>query len=172
MKCCEYGPVACIIKRITALIYGFRNKLEHLSLNTKLGWKVLPGINTLAYYGNSRISSYVEFILICKLDLFRAQTKKYINKIVKISKRVTSRITLKIFKIPTNPRKWKTYFGVYYKHWKVYTLAKWILRIGIHVVKTSLSFHIDFQETLRFDPASFADTSDFIKRADNALRTV
>ncbi len=39
-------------------------------------------------------------------------------------------------------------------------------------MKTSLSFHIDFQETLRFDPASFADASDFIKRADNALRTV
>jgi hypothetical protein len=39
---------ACIIKRITAVIYGFRNKLECLSLNTKLGWKVFQGTNTLA----------------------------------------------------------------------------------------------------------------------------
>jgi hypothetical protein len=31
--------------------HGFRNKLEYLSLNTKLGWKGLPGTNTLAYYG-------------------------------------------------------------------------------------------------------------------------
>jgi hypothetical protein len=44
--------------------------------------------------------------------------------------------------------------------------------IYIYVVKTSSSFHIDFQETLRFDPASFAYASDFIKQADNALRTV
>ncbi len=44
--------------------------------------------------------------------------------------------------------------------------------ICIYVVKTSSSFHIDFQETLRFDPASFAGASDFIKRTDNALRTV
>jgi len=43
---------------------------------------------------------------------------------------------------------------------------------NIYVVKTSSSFHIDFQETLRFDPASFAGASDFIKRTDNALRTV
>ncbi len=46
------------------------------------------------------------------------------------------------------------------------------LYIYIYVVKTSSSFHIDFQETLRFDPASFADASDFIKRADNAPRTI
>ncbi len=44
--------------------------------------------------------------------------------------------------------------------------------IYIYVVKTSSSFHIDFQETLRFNPASFADASDLIKRANNALRTV
>ncbi len=31
--------------------YGL-NKLECLTLNTRLGWKGLPGINTLAYYGN------------------------------------------------------------------------------------------------------------------------
>ena len=30
-------PGACIIKFITAVIYGFRNKLECLSLNTRLG---------------------------------------------------------------------------------------------------------------------------------------
>ncbi len=43
---------------------------------------------------------------------------------------------------------------------------------AINVVKMSSSFYINFQETLRFDPTSFADTSDFIKWADNALRTV
>jgi len=41
-------PGACIIKM--AIIYGFRNKLEFLSLNTTLGWKGLPGTSTLAYY--------------------------------------------------------------------------------------------------------------------------
>ncbi len=39
---------ACIVKLITAVIYGFRNKLECLSLNTRLGWKGLPGTNTMA----------------------------------------------------------------------------------------------------------------------------
>ncbi len=36
---------ACIIKPITAVIYGFYNK--YLSLNTRLGWKGLPGTNLL-----------------------------------------------------------------------------------------------------------------------------
>jgi hypothetical protein len=40
---------AYIIKLITAVIYGFRSKLECLSLNSRLGWKGLPGTNTLAY---------------------------------------------------------------------------------------------------------------------------
>ncbi len=44
-----------IIKLITAIIYGFRNKLECFSLNTRLGWKGLQGINTLAYYGNGKL---------------------------------------------------------------------------------------------------------------------
>ncbi len=48
-------PGACIIKLITAAIYGKRNKLEYLSLNTRLGWKGLPGTNTLAYYGNRKL---------------------------------------------------------------------------------------------------------------------
>jgi hypothetical protein len=48
-------PGACIIKLITAVIYGFRNKLECLSLKTRLGWKSLPGTNTLAYYGNRKL---------------------------------------------------------------------------------------------------------------------
>ncbi len=48
-------PGACIIKLITAVIYGFRNKLECLSLNTRLGWEGLPGTNTLAYYGNCKL---------------------------------------------------------------------------------------------------------------------
>jgi hypothetical protein len=48
-------PGACIIKLITAVIYGFRNKLECLSLNPRLGWKGLPGTNTLAYYRNRKL---------------------------------------------------------------------------------------------------------------------
>jgi hypothetical protein len=40
-------PGAFIIKLITAVIYGFRNKLECLSLNPRLGWKGLPGTNKL-----------------------------------------------------------------------------------------------------------------------------
>jgi hypothetical protein len=49
----------CIIKLITVVIYGFRNKLECLSLNSTLGWKGLPGTNTLAYYGNSKLGPYL-----------------------------------------------------------------------------------------------------------------
>jgi hypothetical protein len=41
-------PGACIIKLITAVIYGFRNKFECLSLNTRLSWEDLPGTNALA----------------------------------------------------------------------------------------------------------------------------
>jgi hypothetical protein len=48
-------PGACITKLITAVIYGFRNKLECLSLNTRPGWKRSPGTNTLAYYGNRKL---------------------------------------------------------------------------------------------------------------------
>jgi hypothetical protein len=50
-----FSSGACIIKLITAVIYGFRNKLECLSLNTRLGWKGLSGTNTLAYYGNRKL---------------------------------------------------------------------------------------------------------------------
>jgi hypothetical protein len=49
------APGACIIKLITAVIYAFHNKLECLSLNTRLGWKGLPGTNTLAYYRNLKL---------------------------------------------------------------------------------------------------------------------
>ncbi len=52
------GPGACIIKYITTLIYGFHNKLGCLSLNTRLGWKGLPGKNSLAYYGNCKLWPY------------------------------------------------------------------------------------------------------------------
>jgi hypothetical protein len=45
----------CIIKLIMAIIYSFRNKLECLSLNTRLGWKRSPGTKTLAYYGNCKL---------------------------------------------------------------------------------------------------------------------
>ncbi len=44
-------PGVCIIKYITAVIYIFRNTLECLSLKNRLGWKGLPGTNTLAYFG-------------------------------------------------------------------------------------------------------------------------
>ncbi len=36
----------CIIKLITAVIYGFHNMLVCLSLNTRLNWKGLTGTNT------------------------------------------------------------------------------------------------------------------------------
>ncbi len=48
-------PGACTTKLIVAVIYGFRNKLPCLTLNTRLGWKGLPGTNTLAYYGNRKL---------------------------------------------------------------------------------------------------------------------
>jgi hypothetical protein len=46
---------ACIIKLIMAIIYGFHNKLECLSLNTRLGRIGLPGTNILAYYRNPKL---------------------------------------------------------------------------------------------------------------------
>jgi hypothetical protein len=46
---------AFIIKHITTVIYGFRNKLGHLSVNTRLGWEGLPGTNTLAYYESRKL---------------------------------------------------------------------------------------------------------------------
>jgi len=56
MKFCEQEtPEACIIKLITAVIYGFPIKLECLTLNNRLGWKGLPETNTLAYYGNRKL---------------------------------------------------------------------------------------------------------------------
>jgi hypothetical protein len=55
--------VACIIKLITAVIYGFHNKLECLSLNARLGWKGLPGTNTLAYYRNCKITAVISFVI-------------------------------------------------------------------------------------------------------------
>ncbi len=55
-------PRACIIKCITAVIYGFRNKLEHFSLNTRLGWKGLPQTYLQAYYGNPKITTVISFI--------------------------------------------------------------------------------------------------------------
>jgi hypothetical protein len=48
-------PGAYIIKLISAVIYGLFNKLEFLFLNTRLGWKGLPGTNTLAYYGKHKL---------------------------------------------------------------------------------------------------------------------
>jgi hypothetical protein len=37
------------------VIYGFRNKLDCLSINFRLRWKGLPRPNTLAYYGNRKL---------------------------------------------------------------------------------------------------------------------
>jgi len=50
-----FGPGASIIKLFKAVIYSFRNKLEYLSLNTRLGWKGFPETNTLDYYGNRKL---------------------------------------------------------------------------------------------------------------------
>jgi len=38
-----FCPGACIIKLITVVIYGFHNKLECLSLNTRLAGKAGQG---------------------------------------------------------------------------------------------------------------------------------
>ncbi len=48
-------PGACIIKVVTDVIYGFCNKLECLSINTRLSWIGWPGTNTLTYYGNHKL---------------------------------------------------------------------------------------------------------------------
>jgi len=50
------------------IIYGFRNKLECLSLNTRLSWKGLPRTNTLAYYGNHKLRPfyYTGHRLVCR----------------------------------------------------------------------------------------------------------
>jgi hypothetical protein len=55
MKKRFFTPGASTIKLITAEIYGFLNKLECLSLNTRLGWKGLPGTNTLVYHGKRKL---------------------------------------------------------------------------------------------------------------------
>ncbi len=45
-------------------IYGLSNKLDRLSLNTRLGWKGLSGTNTLAYYGNRKLWPFqLKFLL-------------------------------------------------------------------------------------------------------------
>jgi hypothetical protein len=49
------SPGACIIKLIMAVIYGFRDKLDCLYLNTRLSLKGLPGTNTIAYYENRKL---------------------------------------------------------------------------------------------------------------------
>jgi len=51
-------PGANPLKLYKAVIYGVCNKLECLSKNTELGWKGLPGINTLAYYRNCILRLY------------------------------------------------------------------------------------------------------------------
>ncbi len=40
-------------KLIAAVIYGFRDKLDCLSQNTRLGWKGLPGTNTLTKFNRT-----------------------------------------------------------------------------------------------------------------------
>ncbi len=53
--CSDLLPVASIIKLNTTVIYGNRNKLEILSLSTRLGWKGLQRTNNLAYYRNRKL---------------------------------------------------------------------------------------------------------------------
>jgi hypothetical protein len=50
-----YWSGAWIIKLITAVIYGFRNKLECLSLVRLSSLVKVLGTNTLAYYGNLKL---------------------------------------------------------------------------------------------------------------------
>ncbi len=52
-------PGACIIKLITAVIYGFCDKLKCLTLNTRLGWKGLPGTNKL----ETEITAVISFMI-------------------------------------------------------------------------------------------------------------
>ena len=68
------------ISSLSSLVYCLRvrpepNRMKHLSgaplygrllaspTNTRLGWKGLPGINTLAYYENSLITPAKSFIV-------------------------------------------------------------------------------------------------------------
>jgi hypothetical protein len=46
---------AFIIRLIMAVIDGFHDKLECLSLTSRLGWKGWLGTNTLAYYRNHKL---------------------------------------------------------------------------------------------------------------------
>jgi hypothetical protein len=48
-------PGACIIKLITAVIYGFPNKLERLSLASLSSLVLCFWTNTPAYYGNRKL---------------------------------------------------------------------------------------------------------------------
>jgi len=48
-------PGACILKLIAAVIYGFRNKLESLSLASLSSLIYCLGTNTLAYYRNRKL---------------------------------------------------------------------------------------------------------------------
>jgi hypothetical protein len=50
-----FEPGACIIKLITAIIYGFRNKLECLSLASISSLDQCLGTNTIAFYGKRRL---------------------------------------------------------------------------------------------------------------------
>ncbi len=43
-----------------ALLWG---RLLVLPTNTRLGWKGLPGKNTLAYYGNPQIMAVISFMI-------------------------------------------------------------------------------------------------------------
>ncbi len=49
-----YSVLVYTTKHYGFVMYVFRNKLKCLSLNTRLGWKGLPGTNTLAYYENRK----------------------------------------------------------------------------------------------------------------------
>jgi hypothetical protein len=40
-----------------------QGRLLALTTNNRLGWKGLPGINNLAYYGNPEITAVISFMM-------------------------------------------------------------------------------------------------------------
>ena len=91
---------ACIIKLNTAVIYSFHNKLECLSLNTRLGWKNLAGTNTIQLnmktvnYGRNKFYDAGTWTLISdqamlqvswKADRLQNRTAKTHNKIGRVN---------------------------------------------------------------------------------------
>ncbi len=78
---------ACIIKLITVVVYGFCNKLERLSLNTRLDWKGLPGttlqlITVTVKYGHNKFYDtgpqyQKSLLLVLLIVIFNCLSGKY-----------------------------------------------------------------------------------------------